>query len=442
MMPRIVLYPLCFAAELLICEAIFVLQVRRRPRFGLRLALSLLVYFAAATALNVWFSHLERSVWMDFPFFLAFFAGAAGVVLACFRLTLPQAVFVGAAGYSVQHIADSLVKIGIVVFRNVGISSVWLAFFLLTVPYFACAALFYFLLVKPAALDEKLQFSDRRVLGVSGVSLCICLVLSVVTDHAQLSDTAFLICKVYAILGCLLCLLTQVGLFRDGKIERTNRLLNQMIQIERKEHRLSRETIDFINIRCHDLRHQLGLLNSLSEEKRKKSVEEMSHAIMIYDSITHTGCEALDTVLMGKKLLCEKYAIRFSFVGDGKKLAMMEEVDVYALFGNILDNAIESLREEPDEEKRIITLRVYSHKKMLYIEADNYYSTPLVYREGELQTSKRQEPGMHGYGLKSIAYIVSAYRGDLLISTENQHFLIQIMLPETQTKETATESAE
>ena len=425
-----VVYPLCFCFELVACESIFLLHQRRRDRFFPRLALSLLVYCTAMVGLNLLYEHIHRTVLLDILFFMAFFSGSMALAPVCFRLALPQAFFVAAAGYSVEHIADSLVKIGMRVTPITTANPFLLVLLILILPYVLCAALFYYLMIKRAMLDDKLRYSDRRVLSISGMNLCICVVLSVMTDHAQFSNEAFIICKIYAILGCVLCLFTQVGLFRDGKMARTNRVLQQMMEMERNQHRLSKETIDFINIRCHDLRHQIDKLNNLSDERREKSVAELSRAIMIYDSIMKTGCDALDTILMEKKLLCEKHHIRFSFVGDGKLLSMMDEVDVYSLFGNMLDNAIESLRQEPDEEKRLITLRVDSRKKMLYIEMDNYFSTPLVYQNGEIQTSKRQEPGMHGYGIKSIAYIVNAYKGDLLISTENHHFLLQIMLPE------------
>ena len=423
-------YAVCFAFELLVSQSIFLLRQRRRSLFPLRLAVSLLVYVAAMTALNEGYSHIDRTILADIGFFMAFFLGSMAVVLACFRMTGCQAFFVAASGYSVEHIADSLVKIALQFCKNVTLPPFLFVLFALILPYVACAALFYFLMVKKAMLDDKLRYSDRRVLSVSGMNLCICLVLSVVTDHANLSVTALIICKIYAILGCLLCLLTQAGLFRDGKMARTNRILQQMIQMERNQHRLSKETIDFINIRCHDLKHQIDRLGSLSDEKRQKSMDELSRAIMIYDCITKTGNDALDVVLMEKKLLCEKYNIQFSFVGDGAPLSMMDEVDVYSLFGNMLDNAIESLCQEADEEKRLMTLRVYTRRKMLYIEMDNYFSTPLLYKNGEIQTSKRHEPGLHGYGIKSFQYIVNAYQGDLLISTENNHFVLQIMLPE------------
>lgn len=151
---------------------------------------------------------------------------------------------------------------------------------------------------------------------------------------------------------------------------------------------------------------------------------------MIYDSMIKTGNPALDMVLMEKKLLCEKHRIHFSFLGEASGLERMDEVDVYSLFGNMMDNAIESLQHEPDEEKRVITLSVRPRNRMLYICMDNYYSTPVVYEGGRIQTTKQHEPGMHGYGIRSIEYIVNSYKGDLLIKTENNHFVLEMLLPD------------
>ena len=150
---------------------------------------------------------------------------------------------------------------------------------------------------------------------------------------------------------------------------------------------------------------------------------------MIYDSIIKTGNLALDMVVMEKKLLCDKHQIKFSFLGDAAALSMMEEVDVYSLFGNMMDNAIESLQHEPDEERRVMTLTIRPRNRMLYISMDNYYSTPVVYEDGVIQTTKQHEPGMHGYGIRSIEYIINAYKGDLVIKTDNNHFVLEMLLP-------------
>lgn len=43
---------------------------------------------------------------------------------------------------------------------------------------------------------------------------------------------------------------------------------------------------------------------------------------------------------------------------DGSMLNFMKTTDVYALFGNLMDNAIESVIKEEDDEKRIISISV------------------------------------------------------------------------------------
>ena len=39
---------------------------------------------------------------------------------------------------------------------------------------------------------------------------------------------------------------------------------------------------------------------------------------------------------------------------DGEKLSFIEDGDLYCLFGNLTDNALEAVSKIPNEEKRII----------------------------------------------------------------------------------------
>ena len=59
--------------------------------------------------------------------------------------------------------------------------------------------------------------------------------------------------------------------------------------------------------------------------------------------------EALDLVLTEKSILCTEYRIKLSTMVDGSMLNFMKTTDVYALFGNLMDNAIESVIKEEDD---------------------------------------------------------------------------------------------
>lgn len=424
--------PLAFMFELMVSESIFLMKTQRRNHFLLRVIGSVAVLSILAVVSAYLFQGLIQNYAWRLVYFLLHFAYTGLAIYACFDMPWSHVLFVTVAGYSVEHIADAVVKIVLATTgftlagQMVNVFDVLLVFFL---PYALNAALFYFLLVKTALLDETVPFNNRRVLTVSIINLLICVVLSGAMDLLELSVAATALGKVQAILGCVLCLILQVGMFQEGKRDRENRTLQQMMQMERNQHRISKETIELINMKCHDLKHQIDRLETMSDAKREKRIAELSHAILIYDSIVKTGCDALDMVLMEKKLLCEKYNIQFSYVVDGLALSGMDETDIYSLFGNMLDNAIESLQMVEDEEKRIMTLHIRPRMKMTYISMDNYYETPVVMRDGEIQTIKKQEPGMHGYGIKSISYIVNQYQGDISIQTENHHFTVEILLP-------------
>ncbi len=425
-----IIISLYFLGQLLLSEAVFLIKGEKRNKFFLRVLTAVVCYAGVVVLASIAFEYLPKSIPLRLLYFVIFFFCSVPAVHFCFAMKWSQIFFVAIAGYSIEHIASSVSHILIFAIGTQNISRTLLYSVFLTLPYIGCAVFFYFALVKRAVFEEKIQYMDKRVVIVSVVNLSICLVLSVVVDDAGSQFVPSVICKIYAILGCSLCLCLQTGLFKEGKMTQENKTLQQMLLFESNQHKISKETIDFINIKCHDLKHQINKLDMQTREGRAKSIAEISEAILIYDSIARTGNDALDIVLMEKKLLCEKYHIKFTYMAEGKGLDMMEAADIYSLFGNMLDNAIESLSAEPDVEKRIMSLTVNLRQQMLYICMENYCGKPVVVKDGEIQTTKKEEPGMHGYGIKSIVFIVNRYGGDVLIQCEDNRFVIEIMLPE------------
>lgn len=77
--------------------------------------------------------------------------------------------------------------------------------------------------------------------------------------------------------------------------------------------------------------------------------------------------------------VCEKRSVKFSYMIDGAALSFMRACDVSSLFGNIMDNAMESVFAEEDAEKRVISLSVEKKNSMVIIHQQNYCRVaPLV----------------------------------------------------------------
>ncbi len=156
-------------------------------------------------------------------------------------------------------------------------------------------------------------------------------------------------------LPAVVLLSLQNDMERVQEAQKELELLNQMWHRQQEQYKLSKENIDIINRKCHDLKHQMAALRAIRDKSEiDRQVSEMENAVMIYDSVIHTGNTALDVVLTEKGLLCEAKQINMTCMVDGKLLNFVDTVDLYTMFGNALDNAIESVIQQQDQQKRVI----------------------------------------------------------------------------------------
>ena len=103
-------------------------------------------------------------------------------------------------------------------------------------------------------------------------------------------------------------------------------------------------------------------------------------------------------------------------------------IDLYAILGNALDNAMEAVEKFKHEEKRQIDVMIYRQQNFLVMNVINPIKGNLVYEE-ELPVSTKGDKRFHGFGLKSIRYIVKKYDGFLNISEEDGCFSLKILIP-------------
>ena len=195
---------------------------------------------------------------------------------------------------------------------------------------------------------------------------------------------------------------------------------------EQKQYEISKQTIDLINVKCHDMKHQIRAI-SRQTSIDPAALEEMESVISIYGTIVKTGNQALDIILAEKNLYCQKNGVTISCIADGAKLNFMADSDIYSLFGNLLDNAIRSVVAlEPD--KRVISFSVRAEHALLSINSHNYYGGE-IHMERGLPVSDQAKTGYHGFGVKSMVLIVEKYGGTISFHAKNQVFNLNILFP-------------
>lgn len=205
--------------------------------------------------------------------------------------------------------------------------------------------------------------------------------------------------------------------------------IHNVLETQYVQYRQSRESIEIINRKYHDLKHQIAALRAEPDAQRRGEwLDAMESDIAVYEAQNKTGNSVLDTVLTGKSLYCQKHGVSLTCVADGTLLDFMDVMDICTIFGNALDNAIESVLQLPDKEQRLIHLSVSGQKGFLLIQVENYYAGTLRFENG-LPVSTKGDDKFHGFGVKSIRYSAQRYGGTVSITTENQWFHLKILIP-------------
>ena len=136
-------------------------------------------------------------------------------------------------------------------------------------------------------------------------------------------------------------------------------------------------------------------------------------------------------ILTEKSLICKKYGITLTCLADAERLRFMREGDLYSLFGNLLDNAIEAVKKLDAPEKRIIALNIKPAEEMLTIGLSNYYQGT-VELEGGLPRTSKEDKNYHGFGMKSVKRIVEQYGGALTLRVADNMFRVSILFPSSE----------
>ena len=270
---------------------------------------------------------------------------------------------------------------------------------------------------------------DKNTYFVTSATLTGIIILSFLCDVFYRSDKyLYLSSCLLSVLTCVFILMVQFGKIQLWKKEEALNLQRRMLEMEHQQYEQLRNNVEVINIKCHDLKHQLVSLREQKERTLSKGfLNEMEEAIRGFEVNPATGNEIIDIAIADKWFYCNAKGIRFSCMVDGEKLAFMKEDDLFSLFGNALDNAITAASKMP-EELRVISVTTSQKANFLLLQFQNYFDGGLKFTDGLPQTTK-EDIEYHGFGIKSIRSIVEKYEGSIRINSENQIFKLDILFP-------------
>lgn len=416
-----------FIVELIFCCAVFMKPLQKRPH-----ALRCFIWGSAGCILFCVVIVYNLTATGSMFRFLMQYCSIIPLIYFCCRISLIDAVFCSIFAYIVQHFGSSLLFILAALVRQNTIATTWYHPITLIVQIAVCF-LAYFLVAKYLCRDRHFHMKLGRTSITVLLTLSFTIILSTFTKSVYSYETGYpalyILCHLYDILCCAFMLLIQVFQQKESEAQKELALREQLWYQQKDQYEVTAETIDIINRKCHDLKHQLSALEQLEPgESWKKYIQELSGAVHIYDLTIKTGNHVLDTVLTQKNLICEQHQITMTCIADGAHLDRIDSVDVYTIFGNSLDNAIEYVCTLDEPEKRIISVSVFEQANLLLIQFENYFEGTLTFHD-ELPCSTKENNGYHGFGLKSIQYTVRKYGGYMSLHTDNNLFQVHLAIP-------------
>ena len=188
----------------------------------------------------------------------------------------------------------------------------------------------------------------------------------------------------------------------------------------------------------HDFHNHINcisaLLNNHDVESALEYIAHLEQEVQKLPIWIKSGNKVTDALFNQKKMEAAHHHIGFHVQGTIPPRFQVKPIDLCAILGNALDNAIEASIKIKQKEKRKIDVIIKPYKDYLFMELSNSIAFNPLSKSRGLQTTKKDKKN-HGLGMMSIKSSVEKYNGFLEYKCEEEKFILSIMIPMEEAKE-------
>ena len=220
----------------------------------------------------------------------------------------------------------------------------------------------------------------------------------------------------------VLILTVQHEQLRENALHSELAAMDEVLHRQYEQYKRSKEGINLINRRYHELKVQLARIREEQDQtKQNAAIAAMEQNIRQYEAENKTGNPVLDTLLTAKTMECQQENITITSVADGRMLGFLTIRELCTIVGVALDNAIAAVRAEPDPEKRLIKVAVYSQGGFAMLRFEHYTeAAPALDADGLPK---------QGSDLKSVRTTAQQHGGSMTMHWENNWCTLRILFP-------------
>lgn len=193
----------------------------------------------------------------------------------------------------------------------------------------------------------------------------------------------------------------------------------------------------------HDIKNHLTAIDTLACGPNPAEVHDYVQSIyehyQLSSRLPFSGNRMMDVICNQKQTQCAREGIAITFRNEGVRLDFMNDVDLCALLGNLLDNAIESCRASAGKSIAVSFYR--KNDTFLVISMQNSCDRRPQVRNHRL-VSRKKDCAAHGIGMLSIEKSIKKYHGtmDYYYEEDKKIFHTNIIFPASVQKKAAQNS--
>ena len=210
-----------------------------------------------------------------------------------------------------------------------------------------------------------------------------------------------------------------------------SRQMEQKLQMQKQHYEELTAKMDEISRMRHDMRHHMRALMSYAQQGKyqelMKYLQEYT-SVMTEEEKVVCYCRnmAVDAVIHFYAGELRQRGISFEYDMMLPQNIGITDTDLCKIYGNLLENAVDAVKELPPESHPYVKVLTKIKNKKLLIEISNPYSNEIQRKENGFYSTKHEG---FGIGTASVTEVVQRIGGYVAFSTEEGIFKINIFLP-------------
>ena len=212
---------------------------------------------------------------------------------------------------------------------------------------------------------------------------------------------------------------------------------SKTLELQEKNHQLTMQAVQYENLQKkiedarrakHDVRHHILLmqeyLNSGELEALREYLSRYSESLPDDSLVRFCENNAANALLLYFAQQAKDHGIDYIVKAQIPKDFFISDTDISALFGNLLENALDACKEEKEDGRKII-VRAGMTGGSFCATVDNTFTGSLRYTgDGDLISTKHKG---HGLGTQSVKIIAEKYHGICRLESRDGMFFASVM---------------